>query len=162
MTFYYPELFKEKPNLFSSLPFPFFQSPFASHGEFSNMTIYEHKNSIIVEAPVPGMNADDVKVRYDRGILSIQASRKEEKSNAEKKFLQKSTSSFEYHLTIPGNIDEKAMPQAEVANGLVKITFTKSKTSQGPTTIAVTGQTAKSLQKPMVSMGGQQKQKKKK
>jgi HSP20 family protein len=82
--------------------FPFFSNLFPRHREGSDISIYEHKNNIIVEAAVPGIDPKDVHVSYERGVLTIQAEKKEEKTDKEKRYFHKSSSSFVYHLPSRG------------------------------------------------------------
>ncbi len=141
--------FKGDSSLLSQGPFSFFPGIVAGHKGGSDVTMYEHKNSIVVEAAAPGMNAKDINISYERGVLTIQASKKEEKEDKEKRFFHKSSSSFVYHLHVPGNIDEKVTPKAEISEGLVKVVFAKHKTPEGPKTISVEGKNTTVQHKPV-------------
>jgi hypothetical protein len=101
------------------------------------------------------------KISYERGVLTIQATKKEEKEDKEKKFFQKSSSSFVYHLTVPGNIDEKVVPKAEISNGLIKVVFAKAKIHEGTKTISVQGKNTKVGAKPVTTHGPQKPKHKK-
>lgn len=101
------------------------------NGEQTGLTLSEDKENIQVEASMPGLNANDIEVNLEKGILRIKGERKEEEQDKDKKFYRKATRSFSYNLMLPGNVDEALEPKAVYQDGLMKITFKKTKSQQG-------------------------------
>jgi HSP20 family protein len=93
------------------------------------LSVYEDSNHVFVEAALPGIPVQDIQVSYEGGVLWIKGEKKEEKK--EVKYHVKSSQSFSYRIPIPSQVDEKAEPDAVSKNGILKITFTKSKGSKG-------------------------------
>jgi HSP20 family protein len=102
----------------------------------NNLSISEDDTNVYIDAAIPGVNPKDVDITFDKGMLWIKAETKEEEKDKTKKFYRRATSSFSYRVAVPGEIDPNAEPQADIENGVVKITFTKSPKSQ-PKKIAV-------------------------
>lgn len=99
----------------------------------SGLNIYEDDNNVYVEADMPGMNAEDIELTLDRGILTIKGSRKTEEKEEKKnvKYHSKTiTTSFFYRVAVPGQIDESKEPNAKYKDGVLRITLTKSKQGQ--------------------------------
>ncbi len=122
----------------STWSFPSFRFPFslfegneeeAWGGDFSDLSglsVSEDEKHVYIEAALPGIKPEDVEVTFDKGILWIKAERKEEIEDKNKKFYRKATSSFSYHVAVPGNVDENQQPEASVKNGMMKVTFAKA------------------------------------
>ena len=93
----------------------------------NGLTVAEDDKQVYVEAALPGVDQKDIKVTFDKGILSIQGETKEEKKKEEekRKYYRKATTSFAYRTLIPGTVKEGAEPQAVYTNGIIKIVFTK-------------------------------------
>jgi HSP20 family protein len=79
---------------------------------------------------MPGLEADDIEVTYHKGQLWLRGSKKEEEKDKKKKYYRYASSSFNYRLAVPGNIDEKVEPDAEYKNGVMKVTFKKMSEAQ--------------------------------
>lgn len=89
----------------------------------SGLSISEDDKNVYVEAAVPGIDPDNVEVTFNKGVLWIKAEGKEEEKG--KKYYRKASSSFSYRVAVPGNINEKAEPEAVCKNGVMKVTFAK-------------------------------------
>lgn len=101
----------------------------------NGVNLIEEGDSFILKAEVPGIKPDQIKILYDNGGVSIEAKQAEEKNEA--KYHIKSSSSRSYWIPLPaGQIDESASPEAICENGILKITFAKSRSSR-PLKIAV-------------------------
>lgn len=100
----------------------------------SGLTVSEDDKNVYVEAAVPGIDPNNVEVTFDKGILNVRGEKKEEEKG--KKFYRKATSSFSYRLTVPGEVDQNKEPEATEQNGVVKLTFLKTKVA-APKKIAV-------------------------
>ncbi len=87
------------------------------------LNVYEEDNKVYVEAAVPGMSEDDVKVTYEDGVLRISA-RSEEKSDEKDKgrvvHQWNKVSSFEYTTYLPRPVDGKTL-EANLEKGVLKI-----------------------------------------
>lgn len=92
------------------------------------LTIYENEDKIFVEAAVPGVASKDVQVNFEKGILWIKGESKKERGNV--RYHAKSIESFSYRIPIPQSVDEKNIPGASYKDGVIKITFLKSKAAQ--------------------------------
>lgn len=103
----------------------------AQLGQHDGLSIYEDKTNVYVEAALPGLKSNDIDVTLERGILHIKGEKKEEEEDKDKKFYRKATSSFSYRVALPSAVDESSEPKATYKDGIMKITFAKSKQSQG-------------------------------
>ncbi|MDD2224828.1 MAG: Hsp20/alpha crystallin family protein [Candidatus Shapirobacteria bacterium] len=90
----------------------------------NGLSISEDEKGVYVKAAVPGIDPKDIDITYNKGILTIKGEmiEKEEK----KKIIRQSRQSFYYQLTVPGDIDDKAEPEAKCKNGMMTVTFAKS------------------------------------
>lgn len=100
-------------------------------GEQTGLTLSEDKENIHVEAAMPGLKASDIEVHLEKGILRIRGERQNEEQDKDKKFYRRASSSFSYNLMLPANIDESLEPKATYQDGIMKITFKKTKSQQG-------------------------------
>lgn len=91
----------------------------------SGLTVSEDDKNIYVEAAVPGLDPDKVEVTYDKGVLWIRGNQEQEEKDDKKKYYRKASSSFSYHVAVPGKIDEQAEPNAVCKNGVMRVTFAK-------------------------------------
>jgi HSP20 family protein len=105
----------------------------------TDLSVWEDKEHVVVEAPLPGIKPEDVELNFEKGMLTIRAERKEEKEEKEKKYYHKSSSSFVYRLTVPGELDETAEPEAKLTNGVLHVCFKKQK-RLAPKKITVKGE----------------------
>lgn len=87
--------------------------------------IYEKGGEVHIELDVPGFNKEDVKVDLDDGILTIAASKHEDKEEKEKNYYRKERSfgSFKRQFNV-GNVKENDI-NAKFYNGVLKISFPK-------------------------------------
>lgn len=91
----------------------------------SGLTVSEEANAISVEAAVPGLDPKDIEVTFDKGVLWIRGSQKQEEKNEQKKYYRKAASSFSYRVAVPGDIDENKEPEVTCKNGVIKAVFAK-------------------------------------
>lgn len=97
--------------------------------ESEGLSVYEDEKNIYVEAPVPGIKPENIHVTFEKGVLWIKGEEKQEEEKKEIKYHMKSSSFFSYRLPLPSRIDENATPEATCEDGILKITFAKSKES---------------------------------
>jgi HSP20 family protein len=115
--------------------FPSFRGTISS----TDLSVWEDKEDVVIEAPLPGIKPEEVELNYEKGILTISADKKEEKEEKDKKYYHKSSSSFVYHLSVPGELDESTEPQAKLTNGVLQVLFKKQKRTT-PKKIQVQGE----------------------
>lgn len=96
----------------------------------TGLTVSEDENHVYVEAAVPGIDPEKVEVTYDKGVVWIRGNQDQEEKDETKKYYRRASSAFSYRVAVPGNIDEKADPQATCKNGVMKISFVKIPESQ--------------------------------
>lgn len=104
----------------------------------ADLDVYEDKDHVVVKAPLPGLKSGDVDLSFEKGILTIHGQRKEEKEDKERKYFHKSSASYVYRLSVPGDIDEGAEPEAKLEEGVLEISFKKHKRA-APRKIQVKG-----------------------
>ncbi len=89
--------------------------------------IAETEREYIIKAELPEVKKDDVKVTLEKGVLTIQGERKEEKEEKGKKFhrVERSYGFFERTFTVPDDVDETKV-MAEFKEGLLSVHIPKS------------------------------------
>lgn len=99
--------------------------------------IYEKGGKVHIELDVPGFNKEDVKVDLDDGILTIAATKHEDKEEKEKNYYRKERSfgSFKRQFNV-GNVKENEI-DAKFYNGVLKISFPKEEQKQSKKFIAI-------------------------
>ena len=99
--------------------------------------IYEKGGEVHIELDVPGFNKEDVKVDLDDGILTIAATKHEDKEEKEKNYYRKERlfGSFKRQFNV-GNVKENEI-DAKFNNGVLKISFPKEEQKQSKKFIAI-------------------------
>src|SRR5439155_21019816 len=71
--------------------------------------IKETDNGYLVEAPVPGFKPEDVEVTFSDGVLSINASRREEREEKEGRYLRREIAfgNYQRRIALPGDVQAK-------------------------------------------------------
>lgn len=103
-----------------------------------NISLSEDDQHVYVDAAMPGINPDEIDITYDKGMLWIRGETTQEDTDKKKKYYQRASNSFSYRITLPTDIDENTEPQASCDNGMLMLTFDKSKKAQ-PKKISVKG-----------------------
>lgn len=111
------------------LHWPFGNMPLTKGAQSTGLSIWEEEDEIVIEAALPGIKGDHINIAVEKGVLTIQGTRREEKEDKAKKYFQKSDSSFHYSVRVPGDIDENQDPQATLKDGVLQIRFRKHKKS---------------------------------
>ncbi len=93
----------------------------------SGLQISEDETSIFIEAALPGLSENEIEITYEKGNLVIRGEKKETEEDKKKKFYRRSSRSFMYQMSVPGNIEDSVEPKADFKNGVAKITFQKKK-----------------------------------
>ena len=103
--------------------FPGFQP---NHSFSPRIDISENKNEILVEAEMPGLQKENIKLTLEDNILTIEG--KKEKANLDKDDKVHRTErifgSFKRSFTLPVDVDPEKV-NAKFENGVLKITLEK-------------------------------------
>lgn len=89
----------------------------------SGISVFEEGSSVVIEAALPGLSAENIEVTHAHGYLLIEGERKEEEKG--RKYYRKATSDFFYRIPIPPGADFSAEPEAIFKDGIMRITFKK-------------------------------------
>jgi len=103
----------------------FFSFDEESSGFNDSISLYENDNKIFVDAYLPGVDPKDIQISFENGILSIKAESKKEEKEA--KYYMKACQNFSYRVPIPNNVDPTSLPDAKFKNGILTVTFEKTK-----------------------------------
>jgi HSP20 family protein len=96
--------------------------------------LVESNTEYTLTAELPGMDAKDVEVGVEGGILTVKGekkSEKEEKRDGERwHIIERSYGSFERSFTLPSTVDAERI-KAEFANGILTVRLPKRTESKG-------------------------------
>ncbi|MBW7471796.1 Hsp20/alpha crystallin family protein [Marinobacter sp. M216] len=89
--------------------------------------IKETPEAFTIDAELPGMSKDDVKVTVQDGVLTIEGERKHEEESGDKKHhrVERFYGSFLRRFTLPDNVDENSV-KASFKDGLLSLTLQKA------------------------------------
>lgn len=93
-----------------------------------SLNLYETDNDVVVEAHVPGIPEKDIEISIEGGVITISGEAKEEDEEKEKGkhyYKRMESRSFHYSTTLPRAVKSEDA-QAEVENGVVKVTIPKA------------------------------------
>jgi HSP20 family protein len=94
----------------------------------TGITLYEDESAFHLEAQVPGVKAEEIQMSFENGNLYIEAKPTEEKKDV--KYYYKTSRNFSYEIPLPEGIDESQIPDAICKDGILKISFIKTKSIQ--------------------------------
>lgn len=99
--------------------------------------IEESSDSLIVRAEVPGVNPEDLDVRFENGVLTIRGERKFENRNNDRNFhrVERSYGTFVRSFTLPTSIDGERI-SATYENGILELRMPKREEAK-PRKIAI-------------------------
>lgn len=98
----------------------------------SGLNVYEEGDKVVVEAAVPGISSDKIKVKYEDGVLRISAhSENKEVEKKQNRIVHQwsKVSSFEYTTYLPRPIDTKSL-EAKVKDGVITISASVAETAK--------------------------------
>ena len=98
-------------------------------GRFAPLVdISEGEKEIDVTCDLPGINKDDVNIRFDNGVLHIEAetSHEDERKDRNYHVVERSRGVFERHIPVNTDIEDDKI-EAKLDNGVLNITLPKSK-----------------------------------
>lgn len=89
--------------------------------------IVEREDSFVIEAELPGMKKDDIKISLANDILTIQGEKKSEREEKKENYhrTERTYGKFSRSFSLPGNIKSDKV-EAEFSNGVLRITVPKS------------------------------------
>jgi len=124
----FPEPFRHKSRfgLLPSFRFPFrwdWEEEGPEMLEATQLSLSEDNDNVYVEAPMPGLKPEDIKINLENGILRIQGEKKEEKKEG-RRYHRKASYSYSYMVSLPSQTDE-ADPMARYKDGIMSVTFRK-------------------------------------
>ncbi len=93
------------------------------------LNIYETDNSVVIEAPMPGVKPEDIELSFASGVLTIKASPKS--VNTGRNYLVQEWQSSPYFrsLQLPETIDVDSA-SASIEDGILRINFDKRRRSE--------------------------------
>ncbi len=91
-----------------------------------SVDIFENKNEIVLEAELPGMSAEDVRISIENNVLTLHGERKFEKKDESDNFhrVERSYGSFTRSFTLPPTVSNENA-NAEFENGVLRLTLAK-------------------------------------
>lgn len=117
------------PSIFSDFFNDFITEDSLSRNVFKSIpavNISETPEHYRLEIAAPGMSKSDFKIEVENGVLSIQAEKKEEKSDENSKYTRKefSYSTFNRSFTMPEHVNTESIA-AEYVNGVLNLVLPK-------------------------------------
>lgn len=93
-----------------------------------SVDLYETPEAFVLEADLPGVKSDDVKVEVDNSDLVLQGWRTLEKSQTDGKFhtMERSSGHFMRRMKLPATVEKDAI-QAEFRDGVLRVILPKIK-----------------------------------
>jgi HSP20 family protein len=95
----------------------------------SDVTIGETDEMVFVDLPLPGCDKEKIQITYEKGSLLVNCEEEEEASGGVKYYV-KSSRSCSYRIPIPVRVDEQAVPEASYKNGILRVSFQKSRSAR--------------------------------
>ena len=89
--------------------------------------IAEHEDAYVVEAELPGLTKDDVKISIDGDVLTIKGERKQEQTKNGKNYhrTERTYGSFMRSFTLPSSVKTDKI-EANYKNGILTINLPKA------------------------------------
>lgn len=97
--------------------------------ENTGISVSEDNQSVFVEAQLPGLQPENIDISLNKNTLWIKGEKKEVEEDKEKKYYRRARNSFYYQVDLPSQVEENS-EQAHYEDGVLKITFKKTKQSQ--------------------------------
>ena len=96
-----------------------------------SIDVYETEDAFVLEADLPGVKPEDVKVEAENGDLVITGWRTLEKSRSDGQFhtMERSSGNFMRRIKLPESIKKGAI-EAEFHDGVLRVILTKAKGKQ--------------------------------
>ena len=113
--------------------------------------IFEEKDAIVVKAELPGVDAKDVDVTVEDGLLTISGQRRMEHKDEREGYhrVECSYGSFSRSFSLPDNVEADKI-DASIDNGVLKLRLPKRASSQ-PRRIAIGGKATTHPSQPQIA-----------
>jgi HSP20 family protein len=100
-----------------------------------SVDLYETAEAFILEADLPGVKQEDVKVEMQNGDVVLRGWRSLEKSHRDGTFhtMERSSGQFIRRITLPESIEKDGI-EAEFQDGVLRITLPKARKKRGEAT----------------------------
>jgi len=97
-----------------------------------SLDLYETAEVFILEADLPGVRSEDVKVEMQNGDLVLQGWRSLEKNHGDGRFhtMERSSGQFIRRMKLPETVEKDAI-QAEFKDGVLRVVLPKVKQQRG-------------------------------
>ena len=88
--------------------------------------VVEEKDRFVLRADLPGVNADDIEISMDKGLLTISGERHQEKHEQAEGLhrLERATGKFYRRFSLPETVDADGIA-AKSVNGILEVTIPK-------------------------------------
>ena len=121
-----------KRNYYLNDYFDLFNSRQDREKEYMKTDIFEHNNKYIIETDLPGIKKEDIKINYENGYLTIQASKNILSSNPNT-YIRRERFYGEIKRSFYIGIKEESDIKATYQNGILLISFPKEDTKNKTT-----------------------------
>ena len=91
-----------------------------------SVDVYESESALVMEAELPGVQKNDVKVTVENGVLTLKGERKFDKETKEENYhrIERSYGSFSRSFTLPTAVDPSKI-EATQKDGVLKVVIPK-------------------------------------
>lgn len=90
-----------------------------------SIEVQETDNELRILAEVPGVDANDLELMIEDGVLTLSGERRTETEDAERGYSERYYGRFERRIALPAGVDEENA-QADFHNGVLSITLRKT------------------------------------
>jgi HSP20 family protein len=103
-----------------------FEQPLMSENFLPPVDILENEHNIIIQAEIPGVKQEDLKITLENNVLTITGERKFEHEEKKENFhrMERRFGKFTRSFTLPASVDAEKV-NANFENGLLNITLPK-------------------------------------
>ena len=104
------------------------ESSFNTESFSPKIDISEKENQLIIDAEIPGVKKEDLKITLQDNILTIEGEKKNTSNEDERKYFrtERSYGSFKKSFNLPEDVDSEKV-NAKFNNGVLSIVFNKVK-----------------------------------
>ncbi|MBI2050765.1 MAG: Hsp20/alpha crystallin family protein [Parcubacteria group bacterium] len=90
------------------------------------LDVYQDKDHVIVETPLPGIDPDQVNISVENDVLTIEGATKKESEVDDKDYYRKEVRHGAFHraVALPASVNGEGA-KADYTNGVLKITIPK-------------------------------------
>mgnify|MGYP005820181327 CR=1 FL=1 len=103
-----------------------FGEGFFAKGSYPKVNILDNNNNIVIEAAVPGLNKEDVKVEVQNNVLTIRGENNQNSNVESSQYVKREIkrSAFQRSFNLGENLDEEGIV-GECENGVLTLTIPK-------------------------------------